>query len=328
MRIGQIGIGHAHAAGKARVLKESGLVEFAGIFEPSVAAVAAVQDHPAFAGVRWLSERELLDDRSVKGIFVETLPLESLRWARAALEAGKDVLIDKAPGVSLDELREVLDLARERGLHVQMGYNFRFSPAFEFAFGAARSGLIGDIFKIEAEIPTNQRGYEDRRRDVELYPGGTFYELGCHFVDLVVILLGAPRKVTSILRADFHQSSKPPYVDNVLAVFEYERAMAVVQSWAMEVDPSRHRRFEIYGSRGSIRIEPVEPPRLQLCLAKADQGYEAGWQEVDVGDRPRYVGDVEEFVSVVAGERQPRYDGAHDLAVQRALLQACGMIEG
>ncbi|HEX5417281.1 MAG TPA: Gfo/Idh/MocA family oxidoreductase [Chloroflexota bacterium] len=325
MRIGQIGIGHAHAAGKARVLRESNLVEFAGIFEPHPSAIATVRDQPAYAGVRWLSESEILEDRSIAGVFIETLPLENLRWARAALEAGKHVLVDKAPGVSLSELRGVLALAEERGLHVQMGYQFRFNPAFEFAINAFRSGLLGEIFKIEAEIPTSQRGYEERGRDVALYPGGTFYELACHFVDLVVALLGTPEKVTSILRADYHQGGQQPYIDNTLAVFEYDRAMAVIQSWAMGIEPSVHRRFEIYGTRGSIRVEPIEPPRLQLCLARQEGGFQGGWQEVAVGDRPRFVGDLEEFVAVASGQRPPLYAAAHDLAVQAALLRACGV---
>jgi predicted dehydrogenase len=328
VKIGQIGIGHAHAAGKAQVLREAPNVTFVGIWEPDPPTFAARSDNPAYRGIRWLNADELLDDPSIEGIFVETLPVHNLHWARRALEAGKHVLIDKAPGVSLDELRELLDLAATRKLHVQIGYNFRFNPAFEFAFDAVKSGLLGDIFKVEAELPTSLSGYEERRSDNELYPGGTFYELGCHLTDLVVIVLGAPRKVTSILRGDFQHDGMRPYIDNTVAIFEYDRAVAMVQSWAMEVAPLQHRRFEIYGTRGSIRIEPLEPPKLQLCLAEPQGSYAAGWQSVDVGDRPRYVGDVAEFVAVVREGRRPRYDAAHDLDAHRVLLEACKVASG
>lgn len=327
IRIGQLGVGHAHAAGKVRVLKEAPRVDFVGVHEPNATTFAGRSDDSVYAGVHWLSEQELLGDRSVQGVFVETLPVESLGWARRALEASKHVFIDKAPGTSVRELREVLDLAHSRGLHVQIGYNFRFNPAVEFALGAVRTGMLGDVFRIEAEIPTDQRGYERRRSEMERYPGGTFYELACHLVDLVVIILGPPRTVTPILRADYHHDGRVPYVDNTVAVFEYDRATAVVQSWAMEVEPMPHRRFEIYGTRGTIRIEPIEPPKLQLCLAEPLGDYRAGWQTIELGDRPRYVGDVEEFVAVVGGERRPRYDAAHDLAAQAALLRACGVTD-
>jgi predicted dehydrogenase len=327
VRIAQIGIGHAHAAGKARVLREAPDVSFVGIFEPDSDTFAARSDNPAYQGIRWLSENEILGDRSIQGIFVETLPIDNLHWAHRAIEAGKHVLIDKAPGVSLRELRDVLELAKSPNLHVQIGYNFRFNPAFEFAFDAVKTGRLGDVFRIEAELPTSLSGYEDRRKDNELYPGGTFYELACHLTDLVVIVLGAPRKVTSVLRGDYLHDGKRPYVDNTVAIFEYDRAVAVVQSWAMEVEPMQHRRFEIYGSRGSIRIEPLEPPKLQLCLAEPRPSNEAGWHVVDVGDRPRYVGDVAEFVGVVRDGRRPRYDADHDLAVHKALLEACGRAE-
>jgi predicted dehydrogenase len=327
VRIGQLGVTHAHGAGKARVLSEAAAVDFVGLHEPDPAIRAARSADAAYAGVRWLSQDELLGDPTVQGVFVETTPAENLGWARRALEAGKHVLIDKAPGTSLAELRALLDLARDRGLHVQVGYNFRFNPAFEFAFAAVRDGLLGEVFNVQAQIPTTLAGYEGRRAEIARYRGGMFYELGCHVVDLAVIVLGPPRRVSSFLRADYHAGSEPPYVDNTLAVLEYDRAMAVVQSWGMEVEPFPHRRFEIHGTRGSIRIEPMEPPVLGLCLAEPQGPYRSGWQTVDVGDRPRYVGDVEEFVAVVAGRRAPRYDAAHDLAVQDAVLRASGIEE-
>lgn len=326
-RIGQLGVTHAHASGKARVLSEAAAVDFVGIHEPDPAARAARAANPAYDGVRWLTEDELLGDPTVQGIFVETAPAENLGWARRALEAGKHVLIDKAPGTSLTELRAVLDLARGRGLHVQMGYNFRFNPAFEFAFGAVRDGLLGDVFNVQAQIPTTLAGYEERRAEITRYRGGMLYELGCHVVDLVVIVLGPPRRVSSFLRADHHTGDDSPYVDNTLAVLEYDRAMAVVQTWGMEVEPFPHRRFEIHGTGGSIRIEPLEPPLLRLCMAEPRRPYRSGWQTIDVGDRPRYVGDVEEFLAVVSGRRAPRYDAAHDLVVQDVVLRACGISE-
>ena len=326
MRIGQIGIGHAHAAGWTKALANNPEVELVGIFEPDPKVLAARSMDPAFEGVNWLKEQELLRDESVTAIFVETRPADNLYWARQALEAGKHVSIDKPPSPSLSELRQILDLAQGRNLHVNMGYMFRSNPAFQFLFEAIESEMLGDIFRIEADIPTSFQGsrYTKNAPAIEKYPGGIFYELGSHFVDLAVIVLGAPLKVTSILRKDYRSDNQSPFIDNTVAIFEYANALAVIQTWAMEVDAFPHRRFEVYGTRGSIRVEPVErPPKLQLCLAKPHGEYVAGWQTITVGDRPRYVGDVAEFVGVVSGQRKPRFGPDHDLEAHRALLQAC-----
>ena len=330
IRVGQIGIGHAHAPGWTRALSESPQVEFVGIHEPDPETFAARSDNPAYAGVRWLSERELLDDPSVQAVFIETDIADNLRWARRALSAGKHISVDKPPSPSLSQLREVLDLAGSNGLHVNMGYMFRSNLAIQFAIEAARTGMLGEIFKVEAEIPSSDRGLDYRKvkAEMESYPGGMFFELGSHMFDLVVIVLGPPNKVTSILRRDYYQTDVQPFIDNAVAVLEYERSMAVVQMWTMEVNGFPHRRFEIYGTNGSIRIEPLEnPSKVHLCLAEPQGTYEAGWQTVEVGHRPRYVGDVAEFMEVVNGERPPRYAAAHDLAVHETLLRACGVTD-
>jgi predicted dehydrogenase len=327
LTIGQIGISHAHAVGKVQVLSASPDVDFVGVFEPSARWREAKGGLPALSNVRWRNEADLLDDPAVGGIFVETTSVDNLHWAKKALEAGKPVLIDKAPGVDLGELRDLLELARAKNLYVQLGYNFRFNTAFEFALDAVRTGLLGQVFNIQTQIPTTIGGYEDRRWEVERYTGGIFFELACHMLDTVVAMLGTPERVTSFLRADNRSGDRKPYVDNTMGVLEYAQAMAIVQVWGMEVQPFPNRRFEIYGTKGSVRIEPLEPVTgVHLCLAEASGPYQAGWQCVELADRPRYVGDVEEFVAVVRDGREPRYGPEHDLAVQTTLLRATGAI--
>jgi len=59
-------------------------------------------------------------------------------------------------------------------------------------------------------------------------------------------------------------------------------------------------------------------------LAKAKPPYAAGWQHIDVEERPRYIGDLEEIIGVVRGQCQPLFSPAHDLIVQEMLIEACG----
>ena len=68
--------------------------------------------------------------------------------------------------------------------------------------------------------------------------------------------------------------------------------MAVIDTSAMETRPPA-RRFEIYGSRGSAIMEPLEPAtHIRLCLAEAQAGYGAG----------------EEMVAIQTQTRQELYD--------------------
>ena len=151
------------------------------------------------------------------------------------------------------------------------------------------------------------------------------FELLCHLIDVVVTLLGRPQRVQAFLRNDL--GITPGFCDNTLAVFEYDRSMAMLESAAMEVSSSSVRRFEVYGTRGSAIIMPLEPPQLRLCLDEARDGYEAGWQDVPVKQTPRYIDDVIALVADIRGEKTPDRSLDHEVVVQETVLRAAGAVE-
>src|SRR4051794_9208334 len=101
--------------------------ELAGVAEGNPEVRERCRGAESFAAARWVSEEELLDDRSVAAVAVEGRVQDSLGLARRALEAGKHLHLDKPAGASLAEFRAVLDLARRRNLLLQMGYQFRYN---------------------------------------------------------------------------------------------------------------------------------------------------------------------------------------------------------
>jgi predicted dehydrogenase len=146
-------------------------------------------------------------------------------------------------------------------------------------------------------------------------------------LDQIVWLLGRPERVTAFLRDD--SRAVAGFADNTLAVLEYERALALVDIAAIEVPPAA-RRFEVYGDLGSAIMEPFEPvPRLRLCLRQPGDGYVAGEQQVELPQQSRqelYERELDAFVGVLLGEREPDRRAHHDLVVQETLLRATGMI--
>ena len=118
----------------------------------------------------------------------------------------------------------------------------------------------------------------------DTHRGGIFFDLGGHMLDQVLWILGRPTKATSFLRND--SGSVSAFQDNTLGVFEFERALAIVDIAALETRPPA-RRFEVYGSQGSaIIVEPFEPGmQIRLCLTEARDGYREGEQFVKLGRR-------------------------------------------
>ncbi len=317
---GLLGIGHAHAVGKLRVLQESPDFELVGASEPD--AKWRAQRAGAFAGVRWLTVEELLEDQRVQMVAVESAVQNNLELAQKAIDAGKHIHLDKPPGTSLEGLRELLDEANRKNLIVQMGYMFRYNAGFEFVLKAVRSGWLGDIYYIHGNISSDIN--PDGRIRLAFHPGGMMYELACHLIDILILLMGRPRMVTPHLRHDASYDDK--LADNTLAVFEFERAMGVIESGAMEAHAFARRQLEVCGTMGSVVLQPLEPPALRLCLREPREGYQVGWQTVSVPHIPRYVRDFEELARCIRGEQDFPYSTEHDFTVQETLLRACGVM--
>ena len=328
VRVAQFGTKHGHADGKLAALRSNSRVEVACVFEPGVERrrELAREDGP-YRGVRWFDDvREMLADPTIVAIASEGRNDESLDQTEEIVRAGKHVWYDKPAGDDWEHWQHIVTLAEERNVLIQLGYMFRYHDGFQHIADWAQSGFLGEIFAIRAHFSTCIP--EPAREVISRHAGGIFYDLAGHMLDQIVWLLGRPVRVTAFLRND--SGAVPGFKDNTLGVFAYERAIAYVDIAAMQTPPTA-RRFEVYGSRGSVLMEPFEPASVvRLCLAEARDGYEQGEQLIPIQDRPRqmlYELELEAFLATIAGERPPDRTPAHDLLVQETLLRATGGID-
>jgi predicted dehydrogenase len=327
IRIAQYGTKHGHAAGKLEALLKNPRVDFAGVFEPDAARRRQLeQAGGVYQGLRWFDDAsELLDDPQIVAVASEGLNSESLDQTEQIIAAGKHVWYDKPAGANWAQWQRVAAQAERRGLHIQMGYMFRYHDGFRRIAEWARSGLLGQVYAIRAHMSTWIS--EPERQVIARHPGGIFYDLAGHMLDQIVWLLGRPQQVTAFLRDD--SGAVPGFKDNTLAVLAYPRALAYVDIAAIEATPVA-RRFEVYGDRGSAIMEPFEPAgALRLCLAEAQDGYQRGEQLVQIDQQSRqrlYELELEAFLEIIRGERAPERSISHDLLVQETLLRATGEI--
>ena len=319
IRAAVYGIGHAHAMGKVAALRSLPQYEFAGICEPDP---AIPRTHKALQGARWLTQREMLEDPSIELIAVESRVRENLRYARQAIDSGKFVHLDKAPGEDLAAFRALLSEAERRKRVVQLGYQWRYHPAMRAALDAARRGWLGQVYHFRAWIdkPTPPA---DRKQLAE-FRGGMMFELGCHLIDRATDLLGKPKRVTGHLR--HHGEFQDALADNTMAILEYDRAIAEIYVAAMHPHGNQYRTVEITGTNGSATVRPFSPYRLITHLKDATGPYPAGLKELEFppDTLPGFAPDFLEMAAIIREGARPSYTPEHDLLTHEALLKACG----
>lgn len=317
IKIGQIGVGHGHAT-KLAVYRRSADYDVIGIVEPDAELRRWAESQPAFQGLPWLDQEQLLNASGLKAVLVETRVRGLLDTAEACVAAGKHVHLDKPAGESLSQYRRLLNAAEKQNLLVQMGYMYRYNPAVILLRQALAQGWLGEPFEVSA-VMSKVVAPADRLRFAP-HAGGMMFELGCHIIDLVVGSMGKPDKVTAYPR---HTSPlEDGLADNMLAVLEYAKATATVRATALEVDGFARRHLTVCGSEGTFHIQPLDDPAVRATFTSAHGEYRPGYQDIRFPKFERYIADAADMAAIVRGEKAPDFSHEHDLAVQETVLRA------
>ena len=324
IKIGQLGIGHNHGESKMlAVRKFPELFEVVGYAEENEEWVKKRGNLKAYEGLKRMSVQEIIEKSDA--ILVECDVWELTKYAKMCVEAGKHIHMDKPASGSLKEYKELLDMAKEKNLVVQLGYMYRYNPAVKKCFKAVKNGDLGEFYSVNAEMSTFHSA--EYKKWLTNFKGGIMYILGSHLVDLIVYMLGEPQKITSFLK---HTGlDGVDFEDNNLAVLEYEKALARIYVSSVEVNGWGRRQLMVSGSKGTINIVPLENT---LTMTYADtkistNPYEDMKETVAISDVPkncRYDEMMQDFYDYIMGTKENPFTYEHDYLVQKVLYEITG----
>ena len=320
IRIGQIGVGHAHAS-KVSVYRNSPDYEVVGIVEPDAELRKKAEAQEPFRDLPWMTQEELLNVSGLQAVLVETKVGDLLDVAEVCVAAGKHVHVDKPAGESLAQFTRILDSATQQKLLLQMGYMYRYNPGILLLKEFLKQGWLGEVFEIHTVM--SKVVDPGSRQALAEFRGGIMFELGCHIIDLVIGVLGEPKHISAFPRRVGKQDDN--LMDNMLAVFEYPNATATVKSSAVEVDGFARRHFVVCGTEGTFHIQPLDDPSARVALSATRGNYKNGYQEISFPKFQRYVADAADMAKIIRGEKESDFSPDHDLTVQSSLLEASGL---
>ncbi len=329
MKLGMLGMWHTHADGIVRqVAEHPDEFTLVGFYDPDSKVVAAQSKRwePRIRDYKVYDKPADLLRQPLDGVVVEGRVYENLQLATMALESGRPVMLEKPAGDNLDEHRRLIDLAQKKHLHVQMIYLFRYMSAVQELLARARRREFGRIYEFRGRLPKDLPSYARYVEELGRYKGGIFFEMAGHLVDLLVALLGKPRKITSLM-AHHHTADPKSFVDNGVALFEFDQAYGIIEVPALEVAP-HSRRIEIYGTEGALVIPHLGSGHLANKNIQPVEVFRTGaadWQTVELPAATLQIADLREFAAVVVGRKLPDFSMEHDLTVQEALLKSSGM---
>ena len=207
---------------------------------------------------------EAFDDPAVDVILNLTRPHQHAEVTRQALNHGKHVYTEKPLGISIEEGRELVGLARQKGLLLGGAPDTFLGAGIQSCRKYVDSGLIGEVVGAAAFMIC--RGHETWHPDPDFYyqaGGGPMLDMGPYYVTALVNLLGRVERLAAAGRKTFGQrmiSSSPHAgtaidvkVDTyVLGLMQFESGALASIFTTFDVHYPSQARLEIYGSEGTL----------------------------------------------------------------------------
>ncbi len=330
---GAIGRVHAQSAKKVGV-DVFGVADVNGAAAKSFAEAEGLKNH-------FDSPSKLLASPEVTAVVIGVPNKFHAPLAVEALNAGKDVLLEKPMAMSVAECQQINDAVKKSGKILQMGFVHRYSQVGLAAKQIIDAGRVGKIYHAKAAMY--------RRRGIPglggwfttkaMSGGGPLIDIGVHVIDLAMHLMNFPKvtRVSGKVYANFgprmknylHESmwAGPPKFDGICDVedsahalvrFEGGATLEINVTWAGNIpDNTATDGILFLGDKGGLGFKFGGN---EVKLATEEDGF-----NVDISPKLKaadaWEGEYRAFVKSVTDRTTPEACGVKGQVVQ-SIIQA------
>ncbi|KAG6904690.1 hypothetical protein DXG01_007876 [Tephrocybe rancida] len=172
----------------------------------------------------------VLEDTEVELVIVGTPNPTHYSFAKAALEAGKHVLVDKPVTATVEQAKELGALARSKGLVLYGFQNRRWDSDFLalkrlLALPPTSLQSLGTLVEFVSHFDRYRKALKGTWKDEPLPAAGQIYDLGSHLIDQALTLFGKPKSITAFIQ-NLRGVGSPEVDDSFTIHFHYLRGSA------------------------------------------------------------------------------------------------------
>lgn len=326
IRVAFIGLNaHSHSTQiYNRIRKMEDSYEVAGYVLPENEGEKYPNKLACVEGLQALNLEQVLTDETIEAVIIETDEVHLTKYALLAARHNKHIHMEKPGGVSLADFEELIGIMKKTGKVFHTGYMYRYNPQIRQVIGQVKAGQLGDIISVEAQM--NCIHPPETRQWLEAFPGGMMFFLGCHLVDLVLLIQGMPERIVPFNCATGAEGVTA--TDFGMAVLQYKNGVSFVKTCAREKGGYVRRQLVITGTKATLELKPLEVKNgieitTPTTCYTSDAWTDTGVQTILPGGS-RYETMMASFAKMVAGEMENPYTYDYELQLFQVLLQCCG----
>lgn len=214
---------------------------------------------------------ELMSNREIDIVLNLTVPAAHAQISLSALATGKHVYSEKPLAINFSEAKEVIRVAKNKGLCVGNAPDTFLGGRIQTLKKALEAGLIGEPIGVSAFAC--HHGVERHHPNPDFYykvGGGPLFDLGPYYLNAMIALLGPVKRTSGLSKKSFQhriiesQPRKNEYIDvevdtHVCANLEFTSGVIGTMVMSFDVWDSQLPRLEIYGTKGTLCIADPDP---------------------------------------------------------------------
>jgi len=248
----------------ARVYRELESTELVAICDVDAEKAKKVADQ--FCVKAYTSSSRMLKNEAIDAVSICTWSTSLAREALKALEAGKHVLVEKPMATNTKQAQRLLEIAKEKGLHLTVGFLMRFIPGMQHIREAVEKGSIGELVCATAKRVSQ---WPERIGDV-----GVVKDTAIHDIDVVrYIFNGDPASVYAMAGNMRHKKFED--YAQIMLTYKDGKSAFIESNW---LTPYKTRTLTVTGSDAIMRLDYITQ-ELWIEAAKENLQPKYPWQE-------------------------------------------------
>jgi len=253
----------------------------------------------------------ILSDKNIELVVVNTPDEMHYEMTKAAIEAGKHVVVEKPLTQKSTQAIELIELAKANEVVLTVFQNRRWDNDFRTVRQVMKEAKFGRLIEFESHFD-RYRTYitpNTWKEEGDEYTG-VLYNLGSHMVDQVYVLFGKPSAVTAHLKIVRKNGKVTDYYDIRL---EYDGFAALLKCSYLVKDPGP--RYTIHGEYGTFYKYGIDPQEELLKAGNLPDLENWGREEPENWGTLVYEEnneEVEELVETLPGDYSVFYENVYE----------------
>ncbi len=210
------------------------------------------------------SLESILEDKSIDLVIVNT-PIDThFEYTKKVLMAGKHAIVEKAFTSNVEEAKELVALAKEKGLKLSVFQNRRWDSEFKTVKRILDQKVLGEIVEAEFHFDRYNPVLSPKVHKETVNSGsGIMKDLGPHIIDQALYLFGLPKAVF----ADISITRTHSLVDDYIDILLYYSDFRVRLKAGFFVREPNHS-YVVHGKKGSFLKSRGDVQEDELKLRK------------------------------------------------------------